>query len=200
MDFQILYEIQNTHADWLNAVIHAMTTIMGGYGQIWLVVAIALLIPKKTRWCGLAILISYALVFVVGQFGLKDLIARARPCQLDQTVTMLVKCPSSYSCPSTHTAWAFAAATSIFCYFKKPGIVVLIIAALIGFSRMYLFVHFPTDVLLGAVMGALLAWLTSAVVKKCTHRQPALTQQTTQSNNQAAITGEKAKENDTKSA
>ena len=106
------------------------------------------------------VLLSYGLVFLVGQYGLKDLIARPRPCHLDQTVELLVKRPSSYSCPSTHTAWAFAAAASVWMYFKKPGAVLLAVAALIGFSRMYLFVHFPTDVLFGAVLGAALAVLT----------------------------------------
>ena len=106
------------------------------------------------------VLLSYGLVFLVGQYGLKDLIARPRPCHLDQTVELLVKRPSSYSCPSTHTAWAFAAAASVWMYFKKPGAVLLAVAALIGFSRMYLFMHFPTDVLFGAVLGAALAVLT----------------------------------------
>ena len=54
-------------------------------------------------------------------------------------------------------AWAFAAATSIYCYHKRAGIVVGVIAIIIGFSRLYLFVHFPTDVLIGAVMGIVLA-------------------------------------------
>lgn len=163
MDFSILYAIQQMHSPLLDQLILALTTVMGHYGQIWLVVGVALCIPKKTRSCGVSVLISYVLVYLIGHLGLKDLIARARPCQIDQTVELLVKRPSSYSCPSTHTAWAFAAATAIFMYFKKPGIVVYIIAALIGFSRMYLFVHFPTDVLFGAVLGIVLAVLTVKV-------------------------------------
>lgn len=166
MDFAILYAIQNIHNPVLDQLILALTHIMGSYGQIWLVVGVLLCIPKKTRGCGVSVLISYVLVFVVGQFGLKDLIARARPCQIDQTVELLVRRPSSYSCPSTHTAWAFAAATAIFMYYKKPGIGVLIIAAVIGFSRLYLFVHFPTDVLFGAVMGVVLAIATVKVQQK----------------------------------
>ena len=102
---------------------------------------------------------------VVGQYGLKDLIARARPCHLDETIELIVKRPSSYSCPSTHTAWAFAAATSILLYFRKPGIAVMAVAVLIGFSRLYLFVHFPTDVLLGTVLGAVLALVTAKVIQ-----------------------------------
>lgn len=160
MEFSILYAIQNMRNSVLDDLILLLTNIMGSYGQIWLIVGVALCIFKKTRSCGVAVLISYALVFIVGQFGLKDLIARARPCHLDETVELLVKRPSSFSCPSTHSAWAFAAATSIFLYFKKPGIAVMIVAVIIAFSRLYLFVHFPTDVLFGAVIGIVLAFIT----------------------------------------
>lgn len=165
MDFSILYAIQNLRNPVLDSFILMLTNIMGSYGQIWVIVGIALCFFRKTRSCGVAVLISYALVFLVGQFGLKDLIARARPCHLDQAVELLVKRPSSYSCPSTHTAWAFAAATSILLYFRKSGICVMITAVLIGFSRLYLFVHFPTDVLFGAVLGIALAFITVKVQK-----------------------------------
>lgn len=163
MDFDILYAIQSIHTPLLDSIILAVTKITGSYGQIWLVVAAALLIFRKTRKCGICILVSYGLVYLVGQYGLKDLIARPRPCHLDGTVPLLVSRPGSYSCPSTHSAWAFAAATCIFYYFKKPGIAVLLVAAFIGFSRLYLFVHFPTDVLLGLVMGVIMALLTCRV-------------------------------------
>lgn len=165
MEFSILYAIQNLRNPVFDAIILALTNIMGPYGQIWLIVGVGLCIFKKTRRCGAAVLISYVLVFIVGQYGLKDLIARPRPCHLDETVELLVSRPSSFSCPSTHSAWAFAAAASIFLYFRKTGIAVMIVAALIGFSRMYLFVHFPTDVLLGAVIGIILAFITVMVQK-----------------------------------
>ena len=163
MDFSILYTIQNLRNPVLDSFILMLTNIMGSYGQIWIIVGVVLCFFRKTRSGGVAVLISYALVYLVGQFGLKDLIARARPCHLDQAVELLVKRPSSYSCPSTHTAWAFAAATSILLYFRKSGICVMIAAALIGFSRLYLFVHFPTDVLFGAVLGIALAFITVKV-------------------------------------
>ena len=156
MDFKILYAIQAIHTPFLDRFILALTAVMGDYGTMWLIVAVPLLIFKKTRRAGAAVLLSYLFVFGVGQFILKDWIARPRPCHLDESVALLVKRPSSFSCPSTHTGWAFAAATSILLYFKKWGIGVMVIAALIGFSRMYLFVHFPTDVLAGAVLGVLL--------------------------------------------
>ena len=115
MDFSILYAIQTLRGPVMDALILGLTNIMGSYGQIWLVVGVALCLFPKTRRCGVAV-------------GL--------------------------------AAWAVAAAASGGRYFKKPGAVLLAVAALIGFSRMYLFVHFPTDVLFGAVLGAALAVLT----------------------------------------
>ena len=155
MDFSILYAIQNLRCDFLDQFMLILTQIVGSYGYLWLAVGAVLCVFRKTRRTGIAVLISYALVFAAGQFVLKDLIARARPCHLDETVELLVSRPSSYSCPSTHTGWSFAAATAIFMNHRKWGVAALALAAVIGFSRMYLFVHFPTDVLCGLALGVL---------------------------------------------
>ena len=170
MDFDILYAIQSIRTPFLDDLILLLTKVTGNYGQIWLALAVILLLFRKTRVCGVRIILSYALVYVLGQMLLKDLIARPRPCHLDETIELLVSRPGSYSCPSTHTAWAFAAATSIFLRFKKWGIALFVVAAVIGFSRLYLFMHFPTDVLFGAVLGAAFAvgtyYAVNAVTKK----------------------------------
>ena len=104
----------------------------------------------------IAVLISYVCVFVFGQFILKNLFNRPRPCHIDQAFEVLVNRPTSSSFPSTHSAWAFAGATAIFMKFRKPGIAVFVISSLIAFSRMYLFLHFPTDVLCGIIFGIVL--------------------------------------------
>ena len=161
-EFDILYAIQNLRTDFLDKAFVLVSRIAGSHGELWLALAVLFLIFKKTRKAGFTILISYALVYVAGQFVLKDLIARARPCHIDETVALLVERPDSYSCPSTHSAWAFAAAASIFAWHKKTGLLVGIAALIVAFSRLYLFVHFPTDVLIGIALGvlaAILAWL-----------------------------------------
>lgn len=164
LDFSILYAIQNIRSEALDRFILALTNVMGSNGQIWLYIGAALLIFRKTRKCGIAVLLSYGLVFVIGQCGLKDWIARQRPCHIDTAVEMLVKRPSSYSCPSTHSSWAFAAAGAVLFHNRKWGAGALAVAALIGFSRLYLFVHFPTDVLFGAVLGLLLGLAAGKLV------------------------------------
>ncbi|MDO4976651.1 MAG: phosphatase PAP2 family protein [Eubacteriales bacterium] len=166
MDFQILYAIQSVHSPILDQLNLVITKIVGSYGQIWLILAIALLIFKKTRKTGFCIILSYILVLVLGQFVLKDLIARPRPCHLDESIKLLVTRPDSFSCPSTHTAWSFAAATAIFLNHKKAGILALIAAIIVGFSRLYLFVHFPSDVLVGMVMGILLAVISVKLINQ----------------------------------
>ena len=162
MELSFLYAIPHTHI--LDSIFLIITKIAGSYGQLWAVVGAALLIPKKTRKTGIAVLISYVGVFIFGQLILKHIFDRPRPCQIDQAFALLVERPTSSSFPSTHSAWAFAASTAIFMKYKKPGIVVFILAAFIAFSRMYLFLHFPTDVLCGVVLGIALG---IASVKIC---------------------------------
>ena len=95
---------------------------------------------------------------VVGNEWLKDLIARPRPCAVDSTVALIVKKPGSFSCPSVHTYLAFSSAMAISHYYRKAGIGVYAFAAMVGFSRMYFFVHYPTDVLFGAILGVVTAF------------------------------------------
>ena len=167
MEFSFLYAIPRTAV--LDSFFLAVTNIAGSYGQLWVIIAAALLIFKKTRKAGVAVLLAYGMVFLMGQYGLKNLISRPRPCQIDLDFTLLVSRPSSSSFPSTHSAWAFGAATAIFMQHKKAGVAAFIAAALIAFSRMYLFLHFPTDVLfgiaLGIGMGVLAHWITGRIWK-----------------------------------
>ena len=104
-------------------------------------------------------------VYLLGQIILKQLISRPRPCQIDQAFALLVARPSSSSFPSTHSAWAFGAATAIFMRHRKLGSAAYAVAALIAFSRLYMFLHFPTDVLFGAAMGMALGVLAHWIMK-----------------------------------
>lgn len=167
MELSILHAIQQLHSPVLDQLmITVFNTFVGSLGQLWIVVGVVLLIIPKTRKCGAAVLLSYALSFLIGNEWLKDLIARPRPCAVDDTVLMIVKKPSSFSCPSVHTYLAFSSAMAIWHYFKKAGIGVFVFAALVGFSRMYFFVHYPTDVLFGAVLGIVTAWFVCLALDK----------------------------------
>ena len=168
MEFSFLYAIPRTEV--LDSFFLGLTRVAGSYGQLWLIIAALLLIFKGTRKAGISVLIAYMAVYLLGQIILKQLISRPRPCQIDQAFALLVARPSSSSFPSTHSAWAFGAATAIFMRHRKLGAAAYAVAALIAFSRMYMFLHFPTDVLfgtaLGIALGVLAHWITKALWKR----------------------------------
>ena len=156
MEFEILYAINNMHNQILDKIMVALTTL-GDAGIIWIILALVLICIKKTRRCGVLIILSLVTGLILGNGILKNLIARSRPCWIDQSIPLLIPNPHDYSFPSGHTLASFEAAIMIFLHNKKWGIVALIIALLISFSRMYLFVHFPTDILGGIISGAIIS-------------------------------------------
>ena len=140
-------------------------TFLGNGGWIWTAAGFLLLFFPRTRRTGACVLVSLALGFLIGNVGLKNVIARSRPCWLDETIPVLVQVPRDYSFPSGHTLSSFAGAVSIWRMHPRWGWAALLLAGLIGFSRLYLFVHFPTDVLGGAAVGALCGVLAVMVLR-----------------------------------
>ncbi len=158
MEFEILHMIQSLHREWLSTIM-ILLSFIGEYGMCWIAVSLVLVIFPKTRQCGIAMMIGMAVSFLVGNVLLKNIIGRARPFIVDTSIPLLVPFPSEYSFPSGHTINSFTAAVTIFLYYKKWGVLALIGAALIAFSRLYLFVHYPTDILGGMILGTLVACL-----------------------------------------
>ena len=165
MDFQILYFLNGWHNPILDKIMIGFT-MLGEVGAFWIALAIVLLFFKKTRKCGLLMLISMFIGIIIGNGALKHLVQRSRPCWIDQSIDLLVKNPKDYSFPSGHTLASFEAAVTIFLHNKKWGIAAILLAICIGISRMYLFVHFPTDVLAGAVLGTIIAITVYVVADK----------------------------------
>lgn len=152
MELEILHWIQNLHMDWLDPIM-IFVTMLGEGGIVWIVLALALLFFPKTRRCGGMMLGVMAFSFLLGNLILKNIIARGRPFTVDTTVSLLIKEPGEYSFPSGHTLNGFSAATMLFLHFHGPGIAAFVLAGIIAFSRMYLFVHYPTDILGGLILG-----------------------------------------------
>ncbi len=168
MELEILHAIQELHTDWLNAIMILVTTLGNG-GIIWIALSLVLVVPKRTRVCGFTMMGAMLLSFLLGNLLLKNLIARPRPFMVDTSVTLLIPKPGEYSFPSGHTLNSVTAATVIFLYFKKAGIGAYVLAALIAFSRLYLFVHYPTDILGGILLGiidALIVYKIAQIIIK----------------------------------
>ena len=148
-----------------DAVFPVLTTL-GEAGLIWIAAALVLLCFKKTRMTGTLVLVTMLLTFVSGELILKNIVCRPRPCAAFPDFPMLIARPYSYSFPSGHSASSFAAAVMLTLQQKKWGWAALVLAALIAFSRVFLFVHYPTDVLAGALLGTLFAFAVYTVHKK----------------------------------
>lgn len=161
-ELQFLNWIQMLHNPVLDAVLVFFTTI-GNAGAVWILLGVGLLIIPKTRKSGAVVLLAVLIDTILCNGILKHLFARIRPCDVNTAVSLLITRPADYSFPSGHTAVAFAAVTA--CGLvgeRRLWILTLMPACVIAFSRMYLYVHYPTDILGGAVVGVIsgiLAWL-----------------------------------------
>ncbi|MDR1944383.1 MAG: phosphatase PAP2 family protein [Synergistaceae bacterium] len=129
------------------------STRLGDGGALWLLLAFLLICGKNTRHAGFALLLCVALCAVVGNFAIKPIFKRTRPCNINFSFPLLLKRPVDSSFPSCHTLTSFAAAATVCQAGGLLGAASFFFASLISFSRMYLYVHYPSDVLIGALIG-----------------------------------------------
>lgn len=144
----------------------AFITHLGDAGAVWIVLSVVLLLIPRYRKIGTASALALLMMLLIGNLGLKPLIERMRPFQVREGISLLIGEPHGYSFPSGHTLTAFAAATAIYIGNRKLGIPALILAGVIAFSRMYFYVHFPTDILGGMVLGIVCAVLSWKILEK----------------------------------
>lgn len=133
-------------------------------GWLWIALSVLLLCFRRTRRAGVSMALSLLLGLLIGNVILKNVIGRIRPYDLDPSVVLLVERLSDFAFPSGHTLASFEAATALTVRHRRWGCAALVLAAAIALSRLYLFVHYPTDVLAGAALGVaiglLACWLT----------------------------------------
>lgn len=164
LEESILLWIQsNVRNEWLTPVFIFITKLGNG-GFIWILGSILLLAPKKTRKIGVMAVAALICSVLIDNVMLKNAVARTRPYEVIEGLTSLVGVQKDFSFPSGHTGSSFAAAVVMFRGLpKKFGVPALILAFLIGFSRLYVGVHYPTDVLAGALIGTGIALLVSRI-------------------------------------
>ncbi len=154
-DFSILdFIAEHLRCGFLDRLMPALSKLADG-GLIPILLALVLLAIPKTRRVGLAMGISFLLGLLFGNLILKNLVARPRPYQLNPSAVLLIPALSDYSFPSGHTLVVFETAVVLL---KKgrgaAGVFALVMAVGIAFSRLYLYVHYPSDVLAGVLMGS----------------------------------------------
>lgn len=141
----------------LTPFMRAFTTI-GNHGELWIVCALGLLCNKKTRKAGTVILVTLLASYLFHNLFLKNVVQRPRPFDVIPGLKPLIPPPTDYSFPSGHTASSFAAAWVMRTMLpKRFGVPALLLAAVMGWTRLYLGVHYPSDVLAGAVSGMVVA-------------------------------------------
>ena len=176
-DLSIFQWIQGIQNDFLDTLMVGITTLGNG-GAVFIALGLVLLFTKKYRKAGLAVVVALLVMLICNDLFLKEFFARPRPFNLLETdpekyafwgekyiFPELISRPTSFSFPSGHTASAFAAAIALLWHNRKIGIPVTIFSALMGFSRIYVEVHYCTDVIAGVVSGTICAFVAVVIVK-----------------------------------
>ncbi len=133
---------------------------LGNHGGLWIALALLLLCRARTRRLGLTLGLSLLLETFCCNLLLKPIVARVRPFAVNTDVLLLLPPLADYSFPSGHTSAAFAFAAALVGRRSRWGFVFCLFAVLMGFSRLYLYVHYPTDVLGGMILGCLAGWFS----------------------------------------
>jgi undecaprenyl-diphosphatase len=185
MEIQILHWFETLHNPITNPIFYVITTL-GNAGWFWIVLAVLMLtvLPKKYKKAGLTMAIALILSLIFCNGIMKHLWARPRAFWVVgqnfvvgnefENLYGIFNSIHDYSFPSGHSSASFAAAVSIFMWRKKEGSAALVLAALIAFSRLYFTVHYPTDVLVGTITGALYGVVAYFIVKALINKVPKL--------------------------
>lgn len=165
--------------DWIASHIHCPAldwlmpkiTLLGDAGIFWIACALILMLIPKTRKAGFSMGLALLMGLVLCNLTLKPLVGRIRPYDYQweyysRTIELLIEAEHDFSFPSGHTIASFEAAFALLLGNKKLGIPAMILAVLIAFSRLYLYVHYPTDVIASVILGIGLAILATWIVGK----------------------------------
>ena len=168
LDNAILHFFGNIQIPVLNEFMVFISTL-GDSGIIWILMSVLFLFFKKTRRAGATMAIALILGLIICNLTIKPLVARPRPFT-EHELALLIPEPSEFSFPSGHSVSSRGASMSAFIVLRKKGIPMLIFGILIAISRLYLQVHYFSDVLVGCLLGCVFAVVANAIVKTVTKR------------------------------
>ena len=170
VEFAILDWIQqHLRCGFLDTALPAVSWICN-HGEVWIILAAVLLLRKRDRWVGVSVALALVLDLVCCNLILKPLVDRVRPFAVNTAVELLTAPPLDASFPSGHTAASFAAVFALKASGSRLWKPALVLAAAIAFSRLYLYVHWPSDVLFGAVLGPALGYAGAWLAGRFRHR------------------------------
>ena len=153
IDFTILDFIQENMRSGIGDILMKGISLLGNHGILFIATALCLLLLKKTRKAGFMLAIALTAGLVICNVVLKNAVGRIRPFDI-VSFPLLISPPTDFSFPSGHTLHSFICASVIHCSLSRRwGIAAYVFSAIMGFSRMYLYVHYPSDVLAGALLG-----------------------------------------------
>lgn len=168
MEAEILLWLQDYRTDWLTPLLVTVTHL-GDYGFLWIILGLYCCNRKDYRLTGIRILGALAYVLLVNNLLLKNLINRERPFHAIEELVLLTAEPLGSSFPSGHTAGAMAAGYIFYKYFPgKYSVVLIALGLVMGFSRLYVGAHYPSDVLGGIIVGLLCGYASDVTVAKFT--------------------------------
>lgn len=175
IDLSILHAIRANIATPLLDEVMPFVTSLGNLAFIWFVIAALLLSKKEYRFYGAVVIAAIAAACIIGEIGIKNVVERPRPFLVDPSLAIgLIAPPSSFSFPSGHTGSSFAAATAL-CFLPMAHAwfkaVPLCGAACIAFSRLYLCVHYPSDVVGGIIVGVVSGIIGMLIVRFLVRRK-----------------------------
>jgi len=165
-EFTILDFIQNHMRSGFMDVFMKTITKTDDSGGIWLVLAVLLIISARYRKTGLTVILALGIEILLCGKILKPLIGRVRPCDINTGIQLLIGNPGGYSFPSGHAASSFTAVSVLYSDRFRWRRCFLVLAILISFSRIYLYVHFATDVIAGAILGFAIGKFSCAMMEK----------------------------------
>lgn len=165
LDVNILYYIQDhLRTPLLNDIVPRFTSL-GNSGLIWIIIVLGMLFFGKTKRTGQCGVISMLLCFITVNLCIKNVVARTRPYETYELVRCIIPPERDYSFPSGHTAIAWAAMVPVcFNLGWKVGVPAIIAALLMSLSRLYVCVHYPTDVICGAIIGTICAIISCKII------------------------------------
>ena len=169
-EFEILDFIQNNLRTPVGDAVMPLITMLGNGAALWIVLGCCLLAQKKHRKTAAVLFLALGIETLICNVYLKNAVAAARPCDLNTSVKLLVSKPQDYSFPSGHTGASFAAVTALRLGKVRKWHLALLPACLISFSRLYLYVHFPSDIAGGILVGICSGFLAYGCVSFLANR------------------------------